>query len=150
MSTHKRYYLGTRLAWVIVGIGLILLSTFLTFSMNWVLETIFGAETLYYAVLTCYPGKWLWKWAITFITCLLVLLVMSRPVWNDGERKKALILFAVFLLFYLVWGFVLGALPAWERPLRIAGEAGIFFMLVVNVRQAARIRLRVIREEDDQ
>lgn len=74
---------------------------------------------------------------------------MSRPVWNDREKKKALIPFSAFLLFYLLWGFVLGALPEWEKLLRITGEAGIFFTFFLNVAVAAQIRMRAIREDDD-
>jgi len=133
-----------------VGIGLILLSTFLTFSMKWVLETIFGAETLYYAVLTCYPGKWLWNRAIAFITYVLALLLISRPVWNDGERKRALVFFSILSAFYLIWGFVLWAFPPWERFLYTAGVGGFFFMYFFCIWQVLHIRMRVIREADNQ
>jgi phosphoglycerol transferase MdoB-like AlkP superfamily enzyme len=116
----------------LIGVGLILLSFLFSFIIDHVLEEIYGAEALHFMSMT-QPQHWLLLNKVFPIFHILVILVLSLPLWKNYPKEKmhAAIFFSATMVFYLLWGFVLSSaegIPSVSRSAQITGASVIFFI----------------------
>lgn len=127
--------------WALLLAALSLLSLLFVLIVHNILEAIYGARTLYLmsndnpVVDRLLYGLW------SPIFHILILLVLSMPLWKDHpvEKTRASIFFSATLLLYILWGFVLG-----EFESQILLDFGVFLrffipsfhaILALNIRQ---------------
>jgi len=118
---------------VFVALSFIALA-FDLFVIDPVLERAYGGEALSHQ-----PLSWFSYGTVGPIAEVLVLLTLSMPLWRKHreERRRAVMFLSTALLFYLLWGFVLEALPALETALKGVGTVVICVIPVYHALSAA-------------
>ena len=139
---------GTRIEKALIsgGIagGLVLLSFLFAFVVDYVLEAIYGAKALYFMSMT-QPQGWLLKNKWLPIFQILVILVLSLPLWKNYPKEKmhAAIFFSATIVFYLFWGFVLRSVEGTPSASRFAhaGYFVLFFIPLFHLILLERLRI---------
>jgi hypothetical protein len=141
MPGEKNSDLGSRLAWALVVAALVLFSFMLSFGVYLAFETAYGGETMH---LIGQPADWMLDMSWAPIFHIMTIFLLSRPLWKDHpeEQGRAPLLFALTAVLYILWGFVLMALPGWERPLDQAGYFLLFFIVLYHLTRIINIRLQ--------
>lgn len=131
----------SRLAWALVAAALIICSFLLSFGIYLAFETAYGGEAMYFIG---QPADWMLDMSWAPIFHIMTIFILSRPLWRDHpeEQSRAPLLFSLTAVLYILWGFVLMALPGWERPLNQAGYFLLFFVVLYNFINTVNIRLQ--------